>query len=393
MRIGIDALTLVHGHTGGVETYIRNLIAGIGSVDTQNEYVVFALPQAVEVLDCCYENIKVEKCRLYAARGLGTYLRVLYQQLVLPRRIKRLNIDVMIFAANMGSIHCPCPSVLIIHDLIRHYCAANLPGQMGYIKEKILPGLIGASAEAATRIVAISEFTKRDIIDRLAIPAEKIEVVPNGIDECLLRVTAASSGKEIFKKIRRPYILFVGYHHPHKNLMRLVQAFSMMQDRTKTSHSLVIAGGKEAGTPALMRQIKALGRKDIFVLGAVSSNELAELYKKASLFVLPSLIEGFGLPLVEAMSFGVPIAASNAASIPEVVGDAAVLFDPEDLESMASAMASVLGNSDLSQELSRRGYVRLEETNAFSWRKTAKRLVAIAEKTGGQISAGFELAN
>ncbi|MCE5322037.1 glycosyltransferase family 4 protein [bacterium] len=393
MKIGIDALTLVPGNTGGVETYINNLIKNIATIDTQYEYLVFALPQAADALSFGHKNIQVNVCRMSAIKGLNTCLRVLYQQLVLPGKIKRLDIDVMIFTSNIGCLRCPCPSLLIIHDLIRHYCAANLPGQIGYVREKILPALIGASARAVTRIAAISEFTKQDIINRLAIPAEKIEVVHNGVDENLRGTASNCNGKNILSKIKQPYILFVGYHHPHKNLVRLVQAFVMMKDRTRISHALIIAGRKEAGTQALMREVHSHNRRDIFVLGAVSSDELLELYKGASLFVLPSLIEGFGLPLLEAMSFGVPIAASNAGSIPEVVGDAAVLFDPEDVNSMANTVEMALLDRKLSQHLVKKGYARVRETGSFSWHAAAKKILALAEEISEQPSVGFTLVH
>jgi glycosyltransferase involved in cell wall biosynthesis len=377
MRIGVDALTLIPGSTGGIGTYITRLVENLGLIDSQNEYVVFANERAVDSLSFEYSNFRIEVCRIPAIAGLGTYLRILFEQFVLPYKIKRLGIDTMIFTANVGCICCPCPGILVVHDMIRHYCAEKLPGQTSFVKDKLFPCLINASIRATTKIVAISQFTKNDIILRLGIPADKIEVVYNGIDEKLKDDSLGKADSSILKNIDKPYVLFVGYHYPYKNLVRLVRAFALMNDSNDSSYQLIIVGREESGTPALMHELKTLNRNDILVLGAVSSSELATLYGKASLFVLPSLIEGFGLPLLEAMAYGVPIAASDAASIPEVVGDAAVLFDPEDEKSIAFAMERVLSDKELAQELIARGHARLKE-GIFSWRKTAEGVLAVA---------------
>jgi glycosyltransferase involved in cell wall biosynthesis len=193
--------------------------------------------------------------------------------------------------------------------------------------------------------------------------------------------------------VREPFILFVGYQHLHKNLVRLVRAFAKVKARKNIPHMLVLAGKEESGTPDLRRELNRLQLDSIVDLGFVSSEVISALYRRASLFVYPSLIEGFGLPPLDAMACGVPVAASNAGAIPEVVGDAAILFDPYSEEDIARALEQVLLDDTLRNELVKKGYERIS-SNMFSWERTTEQIVDLLEQLGDNSAArGEEVLN
>lgn len=381
MLIGIDALSLIPGRTGGVETYIRNLVKAFGEIDTENHYIIYALPQAAEVLDFGASNIRIRKCNVPARGGLTVPARLMYEQLALPGVARRDGLDAMIFAANIGSLFFPCPSILIVYDLISMFYAQHYPGKMGYIKERVLPRMIGASARRADGVVAISKFTRDEVINQLNVPADRVEAVYPGVSGLLVSEEHGEpEGEDVRRVLQEPYILSVSYQHAHKNLDGLVHAFDVLKKSTDLPHKLVIAGKEESGTPALMQAIEESGRDDITVLGYVSLNNLRCLYSNASLFVFPSLTEGFGLVILEALAYALPVAASNAGPIPEVVGDAAVLFDPRNIEDMADAMRRCLTDSDLAADLRAKGPARAHDRNLFSWEASARGMIKVIEK-------------
>jgi glycosyltransferase involved in cell wall biosynthesis len=381
MRIGIDALSLIPGRTGGMETFFVKIVEMLGKIDNRNEYVIFALPEASERLKSGYSNIKVRTCRSFRTPGLTVPFRLLYEQIVLPSLIKALDIDVMLYPASISSWRCPCKSLLIVMDFIAAYYAEHFPGKLGIIKERLLPWMIGVSARRATKIAAISEFTKRDLCERFAIPEDRVEVVYLGTERRIPAIAEESTSLELPGPVREPFILFVGYQHLHKNLVRLVRAFVEVKRRNRLPHMLVLAGKEESGTPALRDELDRLQSDSIVDLGLVSSEVISALHRKASLFVYPSLIEGFGLPPLDAMACGVPVAASNAGAIPEVVGDAAILFDPYSEEDIARALEQVLLDEALRNELIRRGYERVS-SNMFSWERTTAQIVDLLEQLG-----------
>jgi len=381
MKIGIDALSLIPGRTGGMETFFVKIIEMLGRLDSRNEYVIFALPEAGERLNLGYSNIKVHTCRSLHTPGLTVPFRLLYEQIALPSLIKALDIDVMLFPASICSWRCPCKSLLIVVDFIAAYYAEHFPGKLGIIKERLLPWMIGVSARRATKIAAISEFTKRDLCKRFAIPEERVEVVYLGTDRRISDFAKESTAVELPGSVREPFILFVGYQHLHKNLVRLVRAFAKVKARKNIPHMLVLAGKEESGTHDLRRELDRLQSDSIVDLGFVSSEVISALYRRASLFVYPSLIEGFGLPPLDAMACGVPVAASNAGAIPEVVGDAAILFDPHSEEDIARALEQVLLDDTLRNELVKKGYERIS-SNMFSWERTTEQIVDLLERLG-----------
>lgn len=232
---------------------------------------------------------------------------------------------------------------------------------------------IGYSLDRADRIVTVSEFSRQEIHELLGIPLEKISVVYNAAS-CSPQ-TEEFSGVAQQYGICKPYLLYVGNVEPRKNIVRLIQAFERLKAEHGIEHQLVLAGGKGWQNGELEQIVKESPvRQDIIFTGFVSQGAKNALYKNASAFVFPSLYEGFGIPPLEAMEMGCPVVCSNAASLPEVVGDAACLVNPTDTEDIAQGIYRVLTDDSYKQKLIENGYVQKEK---FSWEISAQRMMKI----------------
>jgi glycosyltransferase involved in cell wall biosynthesis len=231
------------------------------------------------------------------------------------------------------------------------------------------------AARKAHCILTVSEASKRDILHFFpAVPPEKVEVVYNAIDERFWNVPdeeQVSRVRERFQLAHR-FVLYVGNIKPHKNLVRLIEAFALLRRQAGFDDlKLLIIGDEISKLPALRRAVHSHKlHKEVRFLGYVSDETLAILYRLASVFVFPSMYEGFGLPPLEAMASGAPVVTSNVSSLPEVAGDAALLVDPNSVDSIADGVRRVLSDTQLAQELRKRGLVRARE---FSWERSVAR--------------------
>lgn len=277
-----------------------------------------------------------------------------WDQITLPRRLKRDRVSVFLSPYYKMPLLSPCPVVVTIHDLY----FIDYPGARRPCADAARTAVARLYARRARAIIADSEFSKQSIIERLAVPGDKIRVIPIAADP---RFRPVAAGDDLYGRyhIARPYVLYVGNFKPHKNLPRLLDAYAGLPPELRTRIGLVLAGGDREGTASLTRQAEQLGLADrVRFPGVIPDEDLPALYSGASLVVLPSLIEGYGLPALEAMQCGTPVAASRRAAIPEVVGDAALLFDPEDVPAMTGAMTRLLGHEAEARDLARRGLAR-----------------------------------
>lgn len=295
-----------------------------------------------------------------------------WDHVALPRRLERDRVSVFLSPYYKTPLWTPCPAVATIHDLY----FIDYPGARRPVRDAARTAVARCFARRARAIIADSEFSKRSIVERLAIPGDKIRVVPIAADP-RFRPVEAGGGLWARYGIARPFVLYVGNFKPHKNLPRLLRAYARLPPDLRDHAGLVLAGGERAGTAALAREAEQLGIAErVRFLGVVPDEDLPALYGGASLVVLPSLVEGYGLPALEAMQCGAPVAASNRGAIPEVVGDAAVLFDPEDVEAIAAAMSRVLRREDVARDLARRGPARAA---VFSPERTSDRVLEVLQ--------------
>jgi glycosyltransferase involved in cell wall biosynthesis len=267
------------------------------------------------------------------------------------------------------------PLIVTIHDM----ASLRSRGRFGTLKRFYLRIFVPLSARKARRVLAVSEAARKEIADLCKIDGGKIVVVRHGISRSFSPDGDRSGPPAALKlKVGSGYILYVGTLEPGKNIPRIIEAYSIVRKRTGTERALVIAGRTGWLHDDIFRAVKRLGLdKEIVFTGYVSKGDLPSLYRGADLFVFPSLYEGFGLPVLEAMACGTPVVTSNTSSLPEVAGDAALLVDPENVEEIAGAMERVLTDQDLRAELSRRGR---ERARLFTWERCAQETLKVYEE-------------
>jgi glycosyltransferase involved in cell wall biosynthesis len=357
MRIAIDARKL---HDFGIGTYIRNLLRHLARIDQTSEYVLLTAEADLGIAESLGPNFRtvLESSPNYSVR----------EQIHIPWVLHREQPDVFHAPHYVLPPAVRCRSVVTIHDCIHLMFPQYLPNRAAYAYAR---GSMWNAARKADRILTVSEASKRDILHFFNVRPEKIDVVYNAIDE---RFWNLPSDEEIARvreryQLAHRFVLYVGNIKPHKNLVRLIEAFDGLRrlggfDDVK----LLIIGDEISKLPALRRAVHSHKlHKEVRFLGYLNDETLAILYRLASVFVFPSLYEGFGLPPLEAMASGTPVVTSNVSSLPEVAGDAAILVDPVSVESIVDGMRRVLSDPVLAQELRKRGLVR---ARAFSWERS-----------------------
>lgn len=312
----------------------------------------------------------------------GVTLRVLdvpwtqwWDQVTLPHRLVRDRVSAFLSPYYKGPLLAPCPVVLTIHDLF----FLDYPGRRRPFYRAVMTRVARLYARRATAILADSEYSRRSIVERLGVSPARVTVIPVALG-AEFKPAPLGEGVRSRYALVPPYILYVGNFRPHKNLPRLIRAYAALPVGLRTSHCLVLAGGDRRHLPELLELAKGLGVADrVLFPGLIDDRDLPALYSGCALFVLPSLEEGFGLPALEAMACGAPVAAANRAALPEVVGPAALLFDPEDEGAITKAMVEVLSRHDLREDLGRRGLARAHE---FSPDRTAGAVLALLREVG-----------
>jgi len=244
----------------------------------------------------------------------------------------------------------------------------------------VLKILVPLSARSSRQIIALSQSSKRHIMKALKISEDKINVTYMGVDKIFHPHHNRREILELKNRIgiKGNFILSVANSHPHKNLRRLLQAYYILRKDEGIAHQLLLAGNPGRDHLELVRTVRKLGMdEEVIFTGYISHHQMPLVYQAADLFVFPSLYEGFGLPILEAMACGTPVVSSNAASLPEVVGRAGILVDPYDANEMARAMCRVLSDKSLAQDLVKKA---LKQSKRFSWVQTAKETLAIYKK-------------
>ncbi len=343
MRVGISLLTLSPGDMGGSETYARQLARALARVGT-NEYVVLVPARAKDAAEGL-PAVEVKDPPV-GKRGPLRFLTTALQ----ARRTKGVGdqlstLDAVHYPLTVPSPRVKVPTIVTLHD-VQH---RDLPEFFGPARRSFRRLAYDRAARSAAAVVVTSEFVRERARDVLDLDPARIHVVPLAIDHTVFRTALEE---------REPIILYPARGWPHKNHARLFKAFASLRE-TRPQLRLILTGAGLDRLEPLPEGVESLGE--------VPASQLASLYRRAACLVYPSLYEGFGIPPLEAMACGCPVAASNAGAIPEVCGDAAVLFDPTDLEAMAAAMLEADTRRD---ELTSLG---LERAAQFTWDATARR--------------------
>lgn len=345
MKIAIDIQTTL-GQKVGMGIYVANLIEQLPKIDSQNEYLFFA-PET--------------------NRDLSVPKRFLWDQFGFPKKATGAAADIL---------HQPCFSapmfykgkiVVTAHDIITMLFPSKMATAAQFYFSRFMPW----SYRFADLIIVDSNHTKNDIIKYLKIPAQKIRVVHLAANENFKPLK-----KEVLENLakkyhlKHPYILHVGTLEPRKNLVFLIRAFYLAKKKYQIKHKLVITGKKGWHYQKLFSETKRLGlNEEVIFTDYIPDKEMPAIYNLADLFVFPSFYEGFGLPVLEAMSCGIPVISSNTSSLPEVVGEAGILLPPENESLWAEKMAKTLGNGELRKTMGHKG---IEQAKKFSWQKCAQ---------------------
>ncbi len=370
MKIGINAQLLsfrANYRQAGVSKYIHALIEQYAAIDRANQYTVWVPPAPRPPDYARAANIRFVAARLPTERP---QIRIPWEQTVLPFASARL--DVLHCPVNIRPLLAFCPTVVTIHDLIYLvYPEKYLPA-----KRRYLTATTGWSVRHASRVIAVSESTKRDIVRLLHVPADKITVVYNGVDERFRPIADQQAIAAFKRKHNLParFILYLGTIEPRKNIGLLLRAFAQLRQQPDFADLRLVVGGAKGWLYDDTFRQAGLGEGDIVFPGYLADDELPLWYNSASVFVYPSLYEGFGLPVAEALACGAPVIAANTSSLPEVVGDAGILIAPDDVVGLAEAAARILHDDAYAAHL--RAAAAIQGAR-FSWRTAAEQTLQV----------------
>jgi glycosyltransferase involved in cell wall biosynthesis len=372
-RIGIDVTSaLTQG--GGIGRYTRELIAALASADTGYEYHFFAAkpPPQLPVPDPVPST---PQTHFHAAPLNERWLYRLWYRLRLPLPVQWATGRLDLFHSPdfvLPPVRAGIPTLLTVHDLSFLHYPQTFPEKLVAYLQKVVPW----SVERATHVLADSQATKDDLLQMWQVPAAKVTVLYSGVHGRFQPVTAHQHLAAMRRKYHlgaAPYILAVGTVQPRKNYQMLIQAFAPIA--AQYPHQLVFCGGKGWLYAEVLAEVARQGLDGrVHFIGFVDDDDLPSLYSDAALFVFPSLYEGFGLPILEAMACGVPVISSAASSLPEVVGPAGRLLSPHDARKWTATMLSLLADPQKRSHMVGAGF---QQARRFTWQRSAKQLLEI----------------
>ncbi|MFK7872931.1 MAG: glycosyltransferase family 4 protein [Oligoflexales bacterium] len=366
MRIGINGRFLVAKQTG-VQRAAYNLIRTLVDLDEDNEYFIFTGHDQLNRPEWQKSNTTVVPSGI---RGGETSRNLWWEQWTLPALAKKYNVDLLHCPANMAPLFYKGKAVVHIHDL----CFIVNPKWYSFSFRHWYNFVIPRLAKNAARVVTNSNNSRNDLLLHCGLSAEKVSTVYWAVDESFLQQPPKPRAGQ-----PESYILYVGSLEPRKNIKTLVESYESMRDsHPELKPKLVLIGGESPLFADVSLTIKKY-KEDVIFKGFADEQTLRSYYRYASLVAYPSLYEGFGLPPLEAMASGTPVVTSMSSSIPEVVGNAALMVGPYDVEGLSDAMAALLTNVELREELVHRGYLQVQK---FQWEKVAKKLLAIYHEVG-----------
>ena len=363
MRIALD-LTSVPERMAGVGYYLVGLVAALQRVDEVNEYLLIVSSARAGTFPVASPRFSV-----VPVADRAPVARLLWEQAALPSLVRRLQPDLLHSPHYTRPLRrIPCASVVGVMDLTY----LLLPSHHARSRRAFFRWMLPAAAARADRLLAISESTKRDAQEHLGVPEHRIDAVPLAVSDAYRHDIPPEQIEHTRRRLNLPaaYVLFVGTIEPRKNLFRLLDAFARAVRADTGFPDLVLVGMRGWQLTEFDRALAASGVRDrIMIAGYVAEADLPAVYAGASLFIYPSLYEGFGIPVLEALACGVPTITSSTSSMPEVAGDAALLIDPYETSALSAAMLRLFHDAGLRESLRRKGPARAA---AFSWDSTAR---------------------
>ena len=381
VRVAIDIRRITEF---GVGTYTRNALRTLARLDHENEYLLIGIPDNIGPrgrigdigpLPPNFTTVPAQPNDI----SLASYLE-------LHRILKQNRCDLLHVPHLFWKLHgIPCPYVVTVHDLLDHMYRVN---SQSAVKRTLHFQFTKRVLHRAARIFAVSNFSKADTVRLFNVRPEKIEVIYNAIDDSFRLGHASDVERQAVAEryqVNTPFLLYAGRISPHKNVVRIIEAFAALKGELSKEGKyedlkLIIIGDEVSKHPDLRRAcVKAGVQNDVRFLGFVPIDVLRIFYDQAKIFVFQSLYEGFGLPPLEAMAHATPVVTSNTSSIPEVVGNAAVMVNPENVFEIMRALHRVLVDQPLREKLKARG---LEQAAKFSWEASVRRMVEVYREVG-----------
>jgi glycosyltransferase involved in cell wall biosynthesis len=378
--IGIDA-RFYGPKQKGLGRYVQKLIENLEKIDFKNQYIIFLRKEnwnEYQPKNPSFRKVLAD-CRWYTLK----------EQILMPLKIRQAKVDLMHFPHFNLPVFYFGPFVVTIHDLVLKRFPTRRASTLGpllyWLKNLIYQLIIFLAVKRAKKIITVSNYTKNDILKFFKVKSEKIEVIYEGSPAVgeFLQERGGLPHDDILQKlnINKPYLIYVGNAYPHKNLERMILAFGKLV-KEDINHQLILVGGMDYFYQRLKKFVKDLENRffekglssQIIFTDFVSDDELRVLYQNASLYVFPSLCEGFGLPPLEAMAYGLPVVCSNTSCLPEILGPAATYFNPADPQEMAKTIRQVLEDKDLKEKLVLEGFKRAK---GYCWSKMARETLAI----------------
>ncbi|MGK7345527.1 MAG: glycosyltransferase family 4 protein [Candidatus Nitrospinota bacterium M3_3B_026] len=369
MKIAIDVRTISKPRSG-VGHYVTNLIRELQAIDGDNSYLLISNDGAYETEFSPRANFENYKTWISNENHL---VGDLWESLWLPGMLRKRGVDVFHGPAFMIPLRLPAMrAVVTIHDIVAFIKPETVPLKYAMY----MRFLISLVARKADRIITPSQSTKKDLVNILSIPEERINVVYEAVSGKFRPAGDAGVRADVKRRfgIRDRYMLFVGNLEPRKNLVRLLRAFEAARERLGGAYQLVICGKKGWLYKDILKTFREVDKGDVILTSYVSDPDLVGLYQGADMFVFPTLYEGFGLPVLEAMACGAPVINSNVSSLPEISEDASILIDPLDVESISEAMVRLAFSESLRDELREKG---LRRAARFSWTETARKTLDV----------------
>jgi len=366
MKIGINLLP--YNELGGIAIYIQHLLESLGKLDYKNSFFIFIGRNTLPIFKFNYKNFYYIETPIDSYRKVK---RVIYEQLFFPFLLRKYKIDLLFNPSVSGPIFWPGKKISTIHD-----CAYDIFKEFDTFRSKTYFKLMFyGSVKFFSKIITDSDFSKKEIVKFYKVNSNKIEIVYAATPK--LPTINDKFAEDTLNKfsIKKPYFFYVGGWRPRKNLPGLIEGFKLFQENNKSDWLLVISGKKDRRFLNLEKNIsKNRLEKDVILTGTLSPEEVVALYKKSKALTFPSFYEGFGLPILEAQSLGVPVLTSNISSMPEVAGKGALYVNPYDISDIAKGMEKLAENNDLCHELIQKGF---ENIKRFSWEESVKKILKI----------------
>jgi glycosyltransferase involved in cell wall biosynthesis len=371
MRIAIDIRKI---NEFGVGTYIWNLVRNLAAIDSQNEYLLIGSHRNFHELGPLPVNFR----QLYQPEDETLWRH----HITIPFALRRQNVDIVHVPHHEAPFFNPSKLVVTMHDCVHllfpQEDSSKFQNYRSYLKTKRV-------VESAKHVLAVSKSTKEDLINIFEVPESKISVVHNALDERFAFAHTPEERKHVLERyqLKDPFVLYSGKIRPHKNLHRLIEAFAVLKseliedDKYKNLKLIIIGDELSKHQYLRLTVIRSGAQQDVRFFGFVPYPILRVFYQSAALFAFPSLYEGFGLPPLEAMANHTPVIASNTSSLPEVLDDAAVLVNPENVFDIARGMKLILSDDVLRQKLIQKG---IEQVSKFSWKLAAQNVLQTYER-------------